>query len=140
MRAALPHAEIPIARVQAMFATVAPAMRSAKDIHVAACACAVLAEADYPAVPVVSLITRNIRDFGVRKLANLGIEVSRPDAFLLGQFQRDPEDFATAFMALRSTLRSAPTPDQLLDRLAADGQALTAAAMLGAWNEGMVRL
>ena len=140
MRAALPQAEIPTPRVQAQFASVAPAMRSAKDTHVAACARAILAGAFYPATQVVNLVTKNIRDFGVRKLATLGIEVLRPDAFLLDQFQRDPETVASAFAALRSTLRSAPTPDRLLERLAADGQAITAAAMLDAWRQGAVRL
>jgi hypothetical protein len=103
-------------------------MRSAKDTHVAACAGAILAGDFYPRAQVVGLVTKNIRDFGIRKLANLGIEVQRPDAFLLEQFQQDPALVASAFAALRSTLRSAPTPDRLLERLAADGQALDRAA------------
>ena len=140
MRAALPQAEIPTRRVQAQFAGMAPAMRSAKDIHVAACAGAILADDFYPGTQVVSLFTRNIRDFGVRKLATLGIEVLRPDAFLLHRFQQDSEGVASAFAALRSTLRSAPAPDRLLERLAADGQALTAAAMHDAWQQDAVRL
>jgi hypothetical protein len=140
MRAALPQAEIPTRRVQAQFASVAPAMRSAKDIHVAACAGAILAGDFYPGTQIVSLVTRNIRDFGVRKLAALGIEVLRPDAFLLHRFQQDSEGVASAFAALRSTLRSAPAPDRLLERLAADGQALTAAAMHDAWQQDAVRL
>ena len=140
MRAALPQAEIPTRRVQAQFAGMAPAMRSAKDIHVAACAGAILADDFYPGTQVVSLFTRNIRDFGVRKLATLGIDVLRPDAFLLHRFQQDSEGVASAFAALRSTLRSAPAPDRLLERLAADGQALTAAAMHDAWQQDDVRL
>jgi len=140
MRAALPQAEIPTRRVQAQFAGMAPAMRSAKDIHVAACAGAILADDFYPGTQVVSLVTRNIRDFGVRKLATLGIEVLRPDAFLLHRFQQDSEGVASAFAALRSTLRSAPAPDRPLERLAADGQALTAAAMHDAWQQDDVRL
>ena len=139
MRAALPQAEIPTQEVQKQFASVAPAMRSAKDTHVAACARAILAGDFYPDAQVVSLVTKNIRDFGVRKLASLGIEVQRPDAFLLEQFQRDPAAVALAFAALRSTLRSAPEPDQLLERLAADGQSLTAAALHDAWQQGYVR-
>ena len=140
MRAALPQAEVPTQRVQAQFASVAPAMRSAKDTHVAACASAILAGDFYPGTQVVSLFTKNIRDFGVRKLATLGIDVRRPDAFLLNQFQRDPEAVASAFAALRTTLRSAPEPQQLLERLAADGQALTAAALHESWQPGTVRL
>ncbi len=140
MRAALPQAEIPTQRVQVQFASVAPALRSAKDAHIAACASAILAGDFYPDTRVVSLVTKNIRDFGVRKLATLGIEVQRPDAFLLDRFQRDPAAVASAFAALRSTLRSAPAPDRLLERLAADGQALTAAALHEAWHQGAVRL
>jgi len=140
MRAALPQAEIPTQQVQAQFASVSPAMRSAKDVHVAACAAAILAGDFYPSTQVVSLVTKNIRDFGVRKLATLGIEVQRPDAFLLEQFQEDPAAVASAFAALRATLRTAPEPDRLLERLAADGQSLTAAALHDAWQLGAVRL
>ncbi|MDZ7591187.1 MAG: PIN domain-containing protein [Rubrivivax sp.] len=140
MRASLPQAEIPTQQVQAQFASVAPAMRSAKDTHVAACAAAILAGDFYPNTQVVGLVTRNIRDFGVRKLSTLGIDVQRPDAFLRDQFQRDPDSVAAAFAALRATLRSAPEPQQLLERLTADGQALTAAALHDAWREGAVQL
>jgi hypothetical protein len=140
MRAALPHAEIPTLQVQAQFASVAPAMRSTKDTHVAGCANAILAGQFYPDTQVVSLVTKNIRDFGVRKLATLGIEVQRPDAFLLELFQQDPAGVASAFAALRATLRSAPTPDRLLERPAADGQMLTAAALHDAWQQGAVHL
>jgi len=140
MRAALPQAEITTQQVQAQFARVAPAMRSAKDVHVAACAAAILAGDFYPSTQVVSLVTKNIRDFGVRKLASQGIEVQRPDAFLLQQFQQNPEATASAFAALRATLRSAPTPARLLERLAADSQSLTASALHDAWQRGAVRL
>ncbi len=140
MGTSLPQAEIPAQHVQAMFASVASAMRSTKDTHVAACARAVLASRFYPDTQVVSLVTKNIRDFGVRKLAALGIDVQRPDPFLLDLFHQDVDAFASAFAALRSTLRSAPTPDRLLERLTADGQATTAAAMLEAWHRGSLRL
>ena len=140
MRAALPQADIPTARVQAQFAVVASAMRSAKDTHVAACAHAVLADDDYPDRPIVSLVTRNIRDFGVRKLAALGIEVMRPDAFLLELFHQNTAAVAAAFAGLRASLRSAPAPEQLVERLAADGQTETASALLRAWRRGFVQL
>ena len=140
MRAALPQAEIPTQQVQAQFAKVAAAMRSAKDTHVAACAAAILAGDFYSNTQVVSLVTKNIRDFRVRKLAGLGIEVQQPDAFLLNQFRQDPAAVASALAALRATLRSAPEPDRLLERLAADGQSLTAAALHDAWQQGAVRL
>jgi hypothetical protein len=140
MQAALPQAQIPTRVVQAQFASVASAMRSAKDTHVAACAAAILAGDFYPGTSVVSLVTKNIRDFGIRKLASQGIEVQRPDAFLLKRFQQDPAPVASAFAALRATLRSAPTSGALLERLAADGQVMTAAALDDAWQQGSVRL
>ena len=140
MRAALPQGEIPTPRIQAQSAVVAPAMRSPKDTHVAACAYAILADGHYPAAEVVSLVTKNIRDFGVRKLATLGIEVTRPDTFLVGLFRQDRATVASAFAGLRASLRSAPTPEQLLERLAADGQTDTARALLGAWRRETVQL
>jgi PIN domain len=140
MRTALPHADVPVALVQKHFKAVAPAMRSAKDMHVAACAHAIVAGGYYPQAEVVSLVTHNIRDFGIRKLAAMGIEVTRPDAFLLGLFRRDAHGVAAAFAALRATLRSAPAPDRLLERLSADGQIDTAAAMLAAGRQGIVQL
>lgn len=140
MRAALPHAEVPVTAVQKQFQAVASAMRSAKDMHVAACAHAIVAGNYYAQSEVVSLVTNNIRDFGVRRLAALGIEVARPDAFLLDLFQREPDGVAAAFAALRATLRSEPSADRLLDRLSADGQARTAAAMLTASRQGKSKL
>jgi hypothetical protein len=140
MRSALPHAQIATQQVPAQFPDVAPAMRCAKDTHVAACARAILAGDCYPEAQVVSLVTRNTRDFGVRKLAALGIDVQRPDPFLLQQFRQSPAAVAAAFAALRSTLRSAPEPERLLERLAADGQTLTAAALHDACQRAAVRL
>jgi PIN domain len=140
MRAALPHADVPVALVQKHFTAVAPAMRSAKDMHVAACAHAIVAGGYYPQAEVVSLVTHNVRDFGIRKLAAMGIEVTRPDAFLFDLFRRDAHGVAAAFAALRATLRSAPAPDRLLERLSADGQFTTATAMLAAGRQGIVQL
>ena len=140
MQAALPQAEIPTTKVQAQFAAVASAMRSVKDTHVAACAHAVMAGNYYPNTRIVSLVTKNIRDFGVRKLATLGIQVTRPDAFLFELFHQNPTGVASAFASLRATLRSAPTHEQLLARLAADGQQQTAAAILNASHRGAVQL
>jgi ribonuclease HII len=83
LRASLPHAEIAVAAVDAQVEAVAHAVRSKKDVHVAACAFALVSDHDYPRVKAVSLVTKNIRDFGIRKLAELGVEMSRPDDFLL---------------------------------------------------------
>lgn len=132
MRAALPQAEVPTKQVQAQFAAMASTVRSAKDTHVAACARAILVGDFYPGTRVVNLVTRNIRDFGVRKLGALGIEVQRPDDFLLQLIRQNPSAVAAAFASLRSTLRSRPTTEQLLQRLAADGQVQAADALLGA--------
>jgi hypothetical protein len=103
LRATLPHAEVPIIEVQSQFAAVTSAVRSAKDTHVAACAHALLAGSWYPRVAHVSVVTRNTRDFGIRRLAALGIEVQRPDDFLLGLWQTHSDVVAAAFAALRST-------------------------------------
>jgi len=46
-----------------------------------------------------------------------------------------------AYLAdVQQAMRSAPEPDQLLERLAADSQKLTAAALHDAWQLGAVRL
>ena len=108
MRTELPKAQIPTQLVQTQFASVASAMRCAKDTHVAACAAASLAGDFYPGTPVVGLGTKNIRDVGIRKLARLGIEVQRPDAFFLKRFQPELAAVASAFVALGATLRSTP--------------------------------
>jgi hypothetical protein len=107
MRAALPHAEVSTDAVQAQFEAVAWAMRSTKDIHVAACA---------------------------------GIEVLRPDAFLQELFSRNEHGVAAAFAALRGTLRSNPTPERLIERLAADGQTEVAASILASWRAGAIAI
>jgi hypothetical protein len=59
---------------------------------------------------------------------------------LLQQFKQEPVFVAAAFAALRSSLRSAPAPERLLERLAADGQRLMAAALHDAWQQSLVRL
>jgi hypothetical protein len=55
-------------------------MRSAKDMHVAACAHALIVGGYYP-------------------------QATRPDAFLLDLFRRDAHGVAAAFATLRATLR-----------------------------------
>jgi len=69
LRASLPQAEIAVADVNARIEVVALAVRSKKDVHVAACAHAIVSGQHYPRIKTVSLVTKNIRDFGVRKLA-----------------------------------------------------------------------
>lgn len=140
MRASLPHAEVAVAAVDAQRDAVAHAVRSRKDVHVAACARAIVSGQHYPQAKAVNLVTKNIRDFGIRKLTELGIDVSRPDDLLSALFDWDANGVAAAFAALRVTLRSAPTPQALLDRLAADGQVLTATAMRVAMQRKSVLL
>ena len=106
----------------------------------AACANVLRVQRYYPNTPLVSLVTKNIRDFGVKKLATLGIEVQHPDAFLLNLFGQSPTGVAAAFAALRGTLRSKSMPDQLLEKLRADGQVAMAAHMLDSWQAGTVAL
>ena len=134
LRASLPQAEVPTAEVQAEFQAVAWAMRSAKDTHVAACARALLANAYYPGASVVTLVTRNVKDFGTRRLASLGIRVQRPDWFLKTLFEEQADGVAAAFHRLRATLRSGPSVEQLLAKLAGDGQVQTADALFAAWK------
>ena len=140
LRAALPHADVSVVAVQKQFQAVAAAVRSAKDIHVAACAHALAAGAAYPHARIVSLLTNNVRDFHVRKLTDIGIAVIRPDGFLIDLWGRDAAGLAAAFAALRATLRSAPTPEQLLERLSADGQVRTATVLRDASRHGAVVL
>jgi PIN domain len=140
LRLSLPNAEVAATAVDAQMEVVAHAVRSKNDVHVAACAHTLAAGQHYPHVKTVNLVTKNIRDFGVRKLADLGIEVSRPDDFLLALFDRSPGELAAAFGSLRATLRSSPTPEALLERLATDGQARTASAMQAALQRKTVQL
>lgn len=140
MRGALPEAEVPAAEVLSQFRAVSRYMRSVKDTHVAACAHALLAHQHYPGTQVVSLVTKNIRDFGVKGLAAIGIVVQRPDVFLLNLFQLQPEQVGDAFRAFRQSLRSDPPVPRLLQGLAKDGQTGVAARMLDAWQNGDVIL
>lgn len=118
---ALPHALVSVEDVQAQFKAVAGAVRSAKDVHVAACAYALHALRAYPGHDVVALVTRNTRDFRQNALADLGIALCKPDDFLLGLLDAEPAAFASAFRRLRMDLTSKPTPQALLARLAQEG-------------------
>ena len=48
-----------------------------------------MAEKHDPHAKTVNRLTKNICDFGVRKRAELGIDVSRRGDFLLALFERD---------------------------------------------------
>nr|WP_315225250.1 PIN domain-containing protein [uncultured Albidiferax sp.] len=130
MEAALPQAMVSTRAVQAHFKPVAAAVRSAKDIHVAACAHYLLHAKAYPGAMAVSLVSRNVGDYRVKDLAALGIGVKRADPYLLALLQQSPVPFAAAFRAFRLSLRTAPAVVPLLDKLAGDGQTQTAAELL----------
>ncbi len=65
--------------------------------------------------------------------------MQRPDAFLLDLFGLDESGLASAFAALRGTLRSNPTQSSF-SKDWPDGQTETAAAMLASWQAGTAAL
>lgn len=137
---ALPNALVAAKDVQAQFASVAHAVRSAKDVHVAACARHLISTNAYREGQAVALVTRNTRDFRKGELAKLGIALRKPDEFLAALFQSDPQAFSSAFLHFRTDLISRPQPDGLLARLHKDGQAQVAAALMSSLQAGTVEL
>lgn len=137
---ALPHALVAAKDVQPQFASVAHAVRSAKDVHVAACAHYLIAANAYGEGQAVALVTRNTKDFRKGELAKLGIALRKPDKFLAALFQSDPQAFSSAFRHFRTDLSSRPQPDDLLVRLHKDGQAQVAAALMSSLQAGTVEL
>jgi hypothetical protein len=83
----------------------------------AACAHALVAGSTHRPAQGVSLLTNNVRDFNVRNLTKLGIVATRPDGFLIDLCGQD----ATGVAA---------------ERLSADGQVRTAAALRDARRRG----
>ena len=118
----------------------AHAVRSAKDVHVAACAHYLIAANAYGEGQAVALVTRNTKDFRKGELAKLGIALRKPDKFLAALFQSDPQAFSSAFRHFRTDLSSRPQPDDLLVRLHKDGQAQVAAALMSSLQAGTVEL
>ena len=140
MDEAIPSASLPVRDVQARYKAVHKAVNSAKDTHVAAAAYLVLDDNYYDGTMAVALVSKNITDYNVPALAAMGVQVSKPDAFLLAQLQLNPEGVATAFRNLRLSLASQPKPKDLLVRLVKDGQAQTAAALELLEQQGRVQL
>lgn len=126
--------------MQAQFQAVAPAVRSAKDTHVAACAHYLIAGKAYPGTSPITLVTGNTRDFKKAVLANLGIAMLKPDVFLDGLAEAKPQEVAAAFRRFRLDLVSQPEPEALLERLEQDGQVKTAQRLLALHQAGTVRL
>jgi len=139
MNDALPNAMVPTSDVQQQFETVQAAVKSVKDMHVAACAYALIATTAYGTDPIVLTSTKE-GDFDPTALGVLGIFFRHPDTFLLGLFQVDPHGFARAFRSFRDSLTSRPSVEQLLDKLRLDGQADTVNALLAAHRAGALRL
>jgi len=91
------------------------------DRHVVACA--LVAGAD-------AIVTNNIRDFPVKALAPLGIELVRLDDFLLGIFDLVPEEFAALIREQASDAMHPPlSATEVLDNLAAAGAPETVAEL-----------
>jgi predicted nucleic acid-binding protein len=73
------------------------------------------------------IVTFNTKDFPRRVVAQYGITVRRPDAFVLELLARDPEAVHAVARAHRSALRKPPmTVDQYLDQLSRAGLKRTA--------------
>ncbi|HEY0016010.1 MAG TPA: hypothetical protein VGC13_06810 [Longimicrobium sp.] len=67
-------------------------------------------------------MTFNTRDFPRRAVARYGIEVRRPDAFVLDLLGRHPEEVYAVARRHRSELRKPPkTVEQYLDHLSQSG-------------------
>ena len=135
----LPGASVPTLEVQASYRLAYPGVSQPKDLHVAACAAALLA-GRYYADPEVWLVTKNGADFRTKVLTTLGIKLRHPDTFLLELWNNDPVGVAAAFHAMRLRLKSKPTVNQLLDKLARDSQHRIAAALLAAHVAGSAAL
>lgn len=129
MSEALPNAMVSKKDVHAQFHSVAAAVRSAKDTHVAACAHYLVAAKAYPGSPVVALISRNTRDFKKAALAQLGVALHKPDDFLEGLIAARPDGVAAAFRRFRLDLASSPAPRVLLERLDRDGLEMASARL-----------
>lgn len=137
---ALPNALVPMSNVRAQFESVAHAVRSAKDTHVAACAHYLIVAKAYPYTSTVALVSRNTKDFKKIELAKLGIVLQKPDAFLAELCLTCSRELAAAFRHFRLDLTSQPDPEVLLLRLEQDGR-LKTAQQLRHWHQiGKVEL
>lgn len=76
------------------------------------------------------LLTRNIEDFPVERLAGAGVQVTTADDFLVALLRRRPRDVSAAFIATAAARRHPPTTAcELLDRIDRAGTPLFAARM-----------
>jgi hypothetical protein len=140
MNRSLPQASIDTYDVQACFQFVWDGVNSAKDMHVAACACALQQANAYPTQPGITLVSQNLTDFKIPVLARRNINIQHPDAFLAELLEQDPHWVAAAFAECRASFRSAPSVEVVLAKLAEDGQAKTAAALMDGHQAGALKL
>ncbi|MDR2215961.1 MAG: PIN domain-containing protein [Nevskiaceae bacterium] len=126
MNGALPNAMVATKDVQAQFKAVESAVRSAKDMHVAACAYHLVATNAYPNSAPVTLVSRNIKDFRKDALAKLGIALQKADDFLDALCASHPTEVGAAFQQFRLDIAIQPEPEVLLKRLERDGLVKTA--------------
>lgn len=139
MRGSLPNSEVARERVGRELLGAQVLVRSQKDAHVAACAMAVRRLARAAGCPVI-LITKNLKDFRALMLKNEGVDLMHPDRFLSTLFAQQAVAVAEAFSDFRETLRSGDSATALLDRLAKDGQVVTASMLSGAAQAGDIAL
>ena len=130
MKNALPNALVATKSVQARFKAVEPAVHSAKDIHVAACAYHLVATKAYPDHSTITLTSRNVKDFKKGALTKLGITLQKPDDFLDALCASHPSEVMAAFHRFRLDITIQPKPEILLKRLEQDGQVKTAKRLL----------
>jgi hypothetical protein len=135
MNGALPNAMVETQDVQAQFEAVALAVRSAKDVHVAACAYHLVATRAYPDSSAITLTSRNIRDFKKEALAKLGIALQKPDDFLDVLCTSNPAEVIAAFQQFRLDITVQPKPEILLKRLEKDGLVKTAKRLMALLQE-----
>jgi len=129
MKKALPNAMVATKSVQAQFKTVKSAVRSVKDIHVAACAYHLVTVNAYPDTPTITLTSRNLKDFKKGALSQLGITLQKPDDFLDTLCTSHPSAMVAAFQRFRLDITAQPELAVLLKRLEQDGQAKTAKSL-----------
>lgn len=91
----------------------------AKDRHVAAAAVAVSRRSSPGAV---TIITWNTKDFDRKELAQVGVAVETPDAFLSRLLADSPQAVVSAFTRMRDNLKNpSKTTQECADTLAAQG-------------------
>lgn len=137
MNASLPAALLDPTRLADRIPAAAPFVADPDDAHVLACAFELLEGSCYKGLSTVVLTTRNLSDFHGSLLQIRGVQVLHPDALLVAL---PVTDLARSFRSLRLDLARETDAQALLERLARDGQVMTAAALCKAAEAGTVTL